>query len=414
MPVRGVNLGGWLLLEKWMTPDLFDNIDPKATDERSLLELGGLGARAAVARHRSSFIVESDFKWLRQVGRADAVRLPVGFWCLEEHAAGTAFSPTYAYVDQAFDWAETHGLGILLDFHGASGSQNGRDHSGDANHGIQWLRGSHRRKNLEVLVAWSKRWGHRRSFLGLGLCNEVERPKEEPKSGLEAFLLSQFSCDAARSEDYWDDVADFYEEAAKRCRPFLKPDTPLVIDTCWDIDRWAVARIAGIPGPVWVDFHYYECFGDTEHVESHCEARGLLELLEAARIPTIIGEFSLALRQDADGYENEGWQKRFADRQFQIASKHSAGFFFWNYRLAREGWDHWSYRKSVENGWIDPIAVERAVVAKVHSAQATQYARFHQGTSLPMFRRSPSQCMLAMQGGLGSAPAASYGYVIPC
>lgn len=28
--LRGVNLGGWLLLEKWITPSLFDGLD--ATD----------------------------------------------------------------------------------------------------------------------------------------------------------------------------------------------------------------------------------------------------------------------------------------------------------------------------------------------------------------------------------------------
>ena len=37
--LHGVNLGGWLILEKWMTPELFNNLS--AEDEFSLInELG--------------------------------------------------------------------------------------------------------------------------------------------------------------------------------------------------------------------------------------------------------------------------------------------------------------------------------------------------------------------------------------
>ena len=37
--LRGVNLGGWLVLEKWITPSLFEGL--KATDETSYcVELG--------------------------------------------------------------------------------------------------------------------------------------------------------------------------------------------------------------------------------------------------------------------------------------------------------------------------------------------------------------------------------------
>ena len=37
--IKGVNLGGWLVLEKWMKPDLFDGC--KALDETTLsIELG--------------------------------------------------------------------------------------------------------------------------------------------------------------------------------------------------------------------------------------------------------------------------------------------------------------------------------------------------------------------------------------
>src|SRR5580658_4230202 len=48
--LRGVNLGGWLVLEKWMTPDVYRDTD--ADDEYGLcLALGGQ-ARSRLDEHR--------------------------------------------------------------------------------------------------------------------------------------------------------------------------------------------------------------------------------------------------------------------------------------------------------------------------------------------------------------------------
>ncbi len=45
--LRGVNLGGWLVLEKWMTPSLFAGL--KAEDETSYCR--ELGTKATPALH---------------------------------------------------------------------------------------------------------------------------------------------------------------------------------------------------------------------------------------------------------------------------------------------------------------------------------------------------------------------------
>ena len=43
--------------------------------------------------------VAEDLHWLRHEGGIDAVRLPVGFWCLDEFAASTPMMSTQRYVD---------------------------------------------------------------------------------------------------------------------------------------------------------------------------------------------------------------------------------------------------------------------------------------------------------------------------
>ena len=76
--LRGVNLGGWLVLEKWITPSLFTGL--KATDETTwCAELGKVEATRRLHRHWNTFITREDFAWLKQAG-INAVRLPVGHW----------------------------------------------------------------------------------------------------------------------------------------------------------------------------------------------------------------------------------------------------------------------------------------------------------------------------------------------
>ena len=43
--VRGLNIGGWLLLEPWITPSVFDKLDPALgiVDEYTLTERLGSG-----------------------------------------------------------------------------------------------------------------------------------------------------------------------------------------------------------------------------------------------------------------------------------------------------------------------------------------------------------------------------------
>ena len=73
MALHGVNLGGWLVLERWMTPSLFADTD--ARDEYTFMQTPG--AREKLREHQKNFIRESDFKWLRDNG-IEAVRIPVG------------------------------------------------------------------------------------------------------------------------------------------------------------------------------------------------------------------------------------------------------------------------------------------------------------------------------------------------
>ena len=83
--LRGVNLGSWLVLEKWMVPSLFGGL--QATDETTWCAEMGPRAAERLRAHWDSFITREDFCWIAEHG-LDAVRIPVGHWI---------FGPDYPY-----------------------------------------------------------------------------------------------------------------------------------------------------------------------------------------------------------------------------------------------------------------------------------------------------------------------------
>lgn len=68
--VRGVNLGGWLLLEPWITPSMFDNTGNTAiVDEWTFCQMQDRAtATAALQTHWSTFYTEADFEAIAAAG----------------------------------------------------------------------------------------------------------------------------------------------------------------------------------------------------------------------------------------------------------------------------------------------------------------------------------------------------------
>jgi glucan 1,3-beta-glucosidase len=124
--IRGVNLGNWLVLEKWMHPPLFHGVD--AEDETDLcLLLSDDEKKGRLKAHRDSYITEYDFRYIKNIGM-NIVRLPVPHFVFGDRPEFCEpYVPCIEYVDKAFEWAKKTGLKVLIDLHTAPDSQNGFD-----------------------------------------------------------------------------------------------------------------------------------------------------------------------------------------------------------------------------------------------------------------------------------------------
>ncbi|KAL4874081.1 glycoside hydrolase superfamily [Aspergillus spectabilis] len=138
-PIRGVNLGGWLSLEPWITPSLFDGYSD-VIDEWTLSEKLGDSAASKIEEHYATFITEQDFADIRDAG-LDHVRLQFSYWAVSP-IDGEPYVPNIAwrYLLRAIEYCRKYGIRVNLDPHGIPGSQNGFNHSGKQG-SINWLNG---------------------------------------------------------------------------------------------------------------------------------------------------------------------------------------------------------------------------------------------------------------------------------
>ncbi|KAG8708506.1 hypothetical protein FRC09_001214 [Ceratobasidium sp. 395] len=146
--IRGVNLGGWLVLEPFITPALYEpymNSSTPAVDEWTLCtnlaaDKTSGGVAQVLENHYNTFITEEDFAQIAGAG-LNWVRIPIPFWAIEVYP-GEPFLEKVAwkYFLKAISWARKYGIRIKLDLHTIPGSQNGYNHSGKLGQ-INWLNG---------------------------------------------------------------------------------------------------------------------------------------------------------------------------------------------------------------------------------------------------------------------------------
>ncbi|KAG5925467.1 hypothetical protein E4U42_004277, partial [Claviceps africana] len=105
-PARGVNLGGWLSLEPFITPSLFD-YDAKLgiVDEYTLCQHLGRGAGDVLEAHYASFVTEDTFRDIAAAG-LDHVRIPYSYWAVEVYDGDPyVFRTSWRYLLRGIEWA---------------------------------------------------------------------------------------------------------------------------------------------------------------------------------------------------------------------------------------------------------------------------------------------------------------------
>jgi glucan 1,3-beta-glucosidase len=332
LKLRGVNLGSWLVLERWMTPDIFDGTD--APDEYTLCQILGDRAKSRLDRHRETFITADDFRWIKEHG-LNAVRLPVGYWALE---APKPYVECSRFIDFALDQSQKNGLKLLLDLHGAPGSQNGWDHSGRSGP-VNWSKDPQNiRETLRVLESFGQKYGGHPALYGIELLNE-------PKPVVPIEILQQF-----------------YQDGYTHIRRHAGPGVAVVIHDSFRPLVWKNFMQEPSFTNVVLDTHLYQCFDKQALSRSALQQLAFalnrnttLGEMQREELPTLVGEWSLSLPDRAmsglSTLQIESATRGYADAQL-LNYEGTQGWFFWSYKLHRPC--EWHFQHCVERGWLPP------------------------------------------------------------
>ena len=289
MPIRGINLGGWLALEPFITPSLFNQYKSNQAiiDEWTLTQqLGPSDAAKTLEKHYAKFITEDDFKNIQAAG-FDHVRIPFSYWAVTTYP-GDPYVPkiSWRYLLRGIEYARKYGLRVNLDLHGLPGSQNGWNHSGRQGP-IGWLNGTdgatNAQRSLDIhtqLSAFFAQDRYKNIITIYGLANE-------PK-------MTQLSVSA---------VVDWTTKAAAVVRKSGLKSTIAFGDGFLGLTKWQ-GQLQGIEGLV-LDAHEYVIFDPNQIALSHQKkleyaCRGwtdqMSESLSTASGfgPTLCGEWSQA------------------------------------------------------------------------------------------------------------------------
>lgn len=322
--LHGVNLGGWLVLEKWMTPTLFQDTD--ARDEYTFMQTKA--ALEKITHHRQTFITEDDWRWL--AGHSiDIVRIPVGYWLVRPDGPYTG---GVEYLDWAFRMAEKYHIRVLIDLHGAPGSQNGNDHSGKIGDAGWFHDASARTKTVDILEILHERYKNSTQYWGLQLMNE-------PQTRLVQRTLRKFYHQAAQRLAGNQRII-FHDGFTPRLMSgALRHDSRAVMDIhLYHMASW-IARYMPVARFVAMSNWWYSRL--LRHVSK--------------RQPVIIGEWSVVLRGESlkkySESESMRLMRQFGRAQLAAYENYVFAWFYWSYKTESGG--IWSFRSLVDDGFLE-------------------------------------------------------------
>ncbi|KAG8852567.1 hypothetical protein FRC20_001484, partial [Serendipita sp. 405] len=201
----GVNLGGWLTLEPFISPALYEEFYPDAVDEWTLSEhlQAKYNSLDVIENHYKTFIVEEDFAQIAAAG-LNWVRIPIPFWAIQKYDNEPFLERTaWTYFLKAIEWARKYGIRINLDFHALPGSQNGWNHSGKLGlngefnfmRGVMGIANAQRAMDyIRILAEFISQPEYRNVVPFFGIVNEPlsNIQGSYPKSAMEAFYAEAY------------------------------------------------------------------------------------------------------------------------------------------------------------------------------------------------------------------------------
>ena len=223
--LRGVNLGNWLILERWMFRFDKGQWEDQAGLEALLADRFGVAAKDRLLDvHREHWIIDRDLELAKSFG-FNAVRVPFHYGLLVDEAdpGGPLRADAFRWLDRAVDLAERHGLYVVLDMHSAPGGQSDAHHAWRGGQNAFWGDPANWRHAARLWGEIASRYRDRPNVAAYDLLNEpygvagdraadllprATRPMVEAVRAAGSEQIVLLSGTAAMELDFYDPPAD--------------------------------------------------------------------------------------------------------------------------------------------------------------------------------------------------------------
>ena len=331
LQLKGINAGQILLQEGWMSPFALEpekNEDgsyvtdgdgnlqyPEFTEEefREGLEanpnLQSYDPEELMEYYYSCFFTEEDFRIIKEDLGLNTIRLPFYYLnILNEDLTLKPEDEAFAYLDWFMEQAAKQELYVVLDLHGAPGSQSGYEHSGSIRGVELWNDPANREATVALWEYVSRHYTENRPDLGAwvaayGLMNE---PTYEYRS--------------VTTKECWELFDEIYDAIRSN-------GDRHVIDMmgCWDF--------GSLPDPadygwenVMYEYHWYNWWPGAVPYECFYAYQDLSNIGRNYDVPVLIGEFTVF-------EDRENWAKELA-----LFDERNYSWTIWNYKTTVTGW----------------------------------------------------------------------------
>ncbi|KAI6120651.1 glycoside hydrolase family 5 protein [Pisolithus croceorrhizus] len=318
-------------------------------------------ALGVLQNHWNTWITESDIAAIAAAG-LNHIRIPIGYWAFE-----------LPYLQSAVEWASNYGLYVIVDLHGAPGSQNGYDNSG---HRMPYPTWQSNQTNIQRTDDVIKTIAS--MFAGQENVVPVIAPLNEPAGYIGSSMM--------------DPLQQYYLDSYGNIRyPYgtsqQSNTVEMIHDAFQPLSYWNGWETPPNFQGVMMDTHIYQVFSDADvamteqqHISAACQMQSTLSNFD---LWLAVGEWSPAITDCATYLNGRGVGARYDGtypgstyigscsgwtgsgstfstayktflRQFweaQVISYETAdGWLMWTWKT--ESADEWSYQAGLTYGWI--------------------------------------------------------------
>ncbi len=281
--LRGVNAGGWLIMENWMN---LTNAPSQLEAFSVLDERFGKEKREALFEiYEDNFWTEADFDNIKALGM-NVIRLPFAWWniVLED---GTLREDAFRRLDWFVAECAEREIYVVLDLHAAPGSQNGDDHSGDITGAYLWDREENMALTEYIWKEVARHFNGNTAVCAYDLLNE-------PGGKLNSTGKMQW---------------DYFDRLYKAVREIDK-DHVIMMESCWDPENLPAPDQYGWEN-VMYQYHFYKWNADNDYAAQKLFVDVKIFKLNQTKhpVPSFVGEFTLFQSMDAWKYALEKYSE---------------------------------------------------------------------------------------------------------